>query len=61
MKVLSCKVCDELYDLVDLLPDSHSDVLRAALKMYLKIIKISERNKSIPLVYQQKDTNEAFR
>ena len=57
-KVLSCKVRDELYNIVDSLPDSHSTVLRKAIIMYLKSIKISERNKSIPVVYQQTDTNE---
>ena len=58
MKVLSCKVSDELFDLIDSLSESHSDFLRKAIEMRLKSIDISYKNSGVPIVHQQKDNGE---
>jgi len=43
-KVLSCKIDDEIYNLIDKLPENHSTILRKALKEYIEKYNIrSER------------------
>lgn len=54
MKVLSCKVSDDLYNFIDKMEKSNSEILRLALKEYIMKYELKpSKNSGIPKVYHK--------
>lgn len=58
VKTLSCKVPDDIYNYIDSLGKSHSDILRPLIMDFVKSLSNKTNKPSIPEVYQQTRTNE---
>jgi len=53
-KVLSCKVEDSVYDIIDSLDNSNSKILRDLITEYVKTLEKTNEKDSIPIVYERK-------
>lgn len=58
VKTLSCKIPDDIYNFIDSLGESHSDILRPLIMDFVKSFSNAAKKSGIPRVYQQTMANE---
>ena len=57
-KTLSCKVPDHIYNFIDSMGKSHSDILRPLIIDYVNSLSNDAKKDGIPWLYQQTRTDE---